>query len=226
MIHSLKYFLTIIVSCLISVNSFSQSDTTKSKVFDSENSVTKSSGQLKSNTANSKVTPNNPNLNFNNELNVDAVNKNLKNYTSTNNPNFLMENLPEDNDIIGKKYWKGEDITHKRLGSTYSLGTSNSATKTVRVVCRDYSYVDGDIIKIYINEQALKNNVVLKGGNYMVYLELNEGYNRIDFQALNQGLSGPNTAELRLYDANDNLISSNEWNLLTGQIATLGVIYK
>jgi hypothetical protein len=60
----------------------------------------------------------------------------------------------------------------------------------------------------------------------MVYLELNEGYNRIDFQALNQGLSGPNTAELRLYDANDNLISSNEWNLLTGQIATLGVIYK
>ncbi|MBG7630976.1 MAG: hypothetical protein IZT56_11170, partial [Bacteroidetes bacterium] len=208
------------------VNSFSQSDTTKSKVIDNEISVTKSTSQLKSNTANSKVTPNNPNLNFNNELNVDAVNKNLKNYTSTNNPNFLMENLPEDNDIIGKKYWKGEDITHKRLGSTYSLGTSNSATKTVRVVCRDYSYVDGDIIKIYINEQPLKNNVVLKGGNYMVYLELNEGYNRIDFQALNQGLSGPNTAELKLYDANDNLISSNEWNLLTGQTATLGVIYK
>jgi len=226
MIHSLKHLLFILISCLISVNSFSQTDTTKSKVFDSETSVIKSTGQLKSNTANAKVAPNNINLNFNNELNVDAVNKNLKNYTSTNNPNFLMENLPEDNDIIGKKYWKGEDITHKRLGSTYSLGTSKSATKTVRVVCRDYSYVDGDIIKIYINEQPLKNNVVLKGGNYMVYLELNEGYNRIDFQALNQGLSGPNTAELKLYDANDNLISSNEWNLLTGQTATLGVIYK
>jgi len=118
MIHSLKYFLTIIVSCLIWVNSFSQSNTTKSKVIDNEISVTKSTGQLKSNTANAKVTPNNLILNFNNELNVDAVNKNLKNYTSTNNPNFLMENLPEDNDIIGKKYWKGEDITHKRLGST------------------------------------------------------------------------------------------------------------
>jgi len=226
MTHSLKYFLTLIVSCLIWVNSFSQSDTTKSKVFDSENSVTKSTGQLKSNTANSKVSPNNLNLNFNSELNADAINKNLKDYTSTNNPNFLMKNLPEDNDIIGKRYWKGEDITHKRLGSNYSLGTVNSASKTVRVVCRDHSYVDGDIIKIYINEQPLKNNVVLKSGSYMVYLELNEGYNRIDFQALNQGLSGPNTAELRLYDANDNLISSNEWNLLTGQTATLGVIYK
>lgn len=224
--HSLKFQLIIISICLFSINSFSQSDSTKSKVFDSENGVTKSSGQLNSNTANTKVAPNNLNLNFNTALNIDAVNTKLKNYTSTNNPNFLMENLPENNDIIGVKYWKGEDITHKKLGSTYSLGTISSTSKTVRVECRDHSYVDGDIIKIYINEQPLENNVVLKGGNYVVYLDLNEGYNRIDFQALNQGLSGPNTAELKLYDANDNLISSKEWNLLTGQTATLGVIRK
>jgi len=224
--YSLKYLLPIILSCLITVNIFSQNDTIKSTVFDNETGITKSTGQLKSNMSPTKVTPNNLNLNFKNEINIDAVNKNIKNYTSTNHSNFLMENLPENNDIIGKKYWKGEDITHKKLGSNYSLGTINSATKQVRVVCRDYSYVDGDIIKIYINEQPLKNNVVLKSGSYMVYLDLNEGYNRIDFQAMNQGLSGPNTAELRLYDANDNLISSNEWNLLTGQTATLGVIFK
>jgi len=56
------------------------------------------------------------------------------------------------------------------------------------------------------------------------YLTLEKGYNRIDFQAINQGLSGPNTAELNLYDANGTLISSKEWNLETGQTATLGVI--
>lgn len=222
----LKHLLILIISCLITVSSFAQSDSTKSKIFDGETGINKSAGQLNSNNSNTKVAPNNLNLNFNKELNVDAVKNNLKNYTSTNNPNFLMENLPEDNDIIGKRYWGNEDVTHKKLGSTHSLGTVTSTSKTVQVVCRDHSFVDGDIIKIYINQQPLDNNVVLKGGYYSVYLNLNEGYNRIDFQALNQGLSGPNTAELKLYDVNGNLISSKEWNLLTGETATLGVIHK
>lgn len=241
--HSLRSIIIILITGLITVNVVAQttkpsaidSDKNNTKIngqlsenplnkFDNSNGFTNSSGVLNSN--NAKVAPNNLNLNFNKELNIDAVNNKLKNYTSTNDPNFLMENLPEDNDIIGKRYWGNQDITHKKLGSTYSLGTVNSASKTVRVVCRDHSYVDGDIIKIYINEQPLENNIVLKAGYYSVYLDLKEGYNRIDFQALNQGLSGPNTAELKLYDANDNLISSKEWGLLTGQTATLGVIYK
>jgi len=222
---SLKTVLIICTISLIAVHSFAQTTFPSTKQLDSDMS-TSGNKQFNSNYSNAKVTPNSPLLDFDTELNVDAVNNNLKNYTSTNDPNFLMENLPEDNDIIGKRYWGNEDITHKKLGSNFSLGTINSNTKTVRVVCRDYSYVDGDIIKIYINEQPLKYNVVLKAGYYSVYLDLNEGYNRIDFQALNQGLSGPNTAELLLYDANDNLISSKEWNLLTGQTATLGVIRK
>ena len=42
--------------------------------------------------------------------------------------------------------------------------------------------------------------------------------------ALNQGDSGPNTAELRIYDDNDILISSNQWNLATGAKATLIIV--
>lgn len=243
--HSLKSIFIIVIIGLITVNTVSQntkattieSDKNNTKIngqlatnplnsIDNSKGVIKSSGQLNSNSANTKVAPNNLNLNFNKELDINAINNQIKNYTSISDPNFLLENLPEDKDIIGKRYWGNKDVTNERLGSNFSLGTIGSATKTVRVECRDYSYVDGDIIKIYINEQPLEQNVVLKGGNYVVYLELNEGYNRIDFQALNQGLSGPNTAELKLYDANDNLISSKEWNLLTGQTATLGVIYK
>ena len=137
-----------------------------------------------------------------------------------------METLPENRDIIGKRYWNGKDVTHKKLASNMSLGTIYSTTKEVRVECRDHSYVDGDIIKIFINEKPLPHNIVLKGSRFVVYLNLNEGYNRIDFQAMNQGLSGPNTAELLLFDTNNNLISSKEWNLQTGEIATLGIIKK
>ena len=53
---------------------------------------------------------------------------------------------------------------------------------------------------------------------------LKEGFNKIDFIALNQGESGPNTAELRIYDDNDVLLSANQWNLATGAKATLIIV--
>ena len=54
--------------------------------------------------------------------------------------------------------------------------------------------------------------------------ELSEGLNKIDFLALNQGESGPNTAELQVFDDNEVLISAKAWNLLTGVKATIVVI--
>ena len=41
--------------------------------------------------------------------------------------------------------------------------------------------------------------------------------------ALNQGESGPNTAEFQVYDDKGNLVSSKQWNLLTGVKATIVV---
>jgi hypothetical protein len=49
---------------------------------------------------------------------------------------------------------------------------------------------------------------------------LKSGFNKIDFEALNQGTSGPNTAQLNIYDEIGNLLASYEWNLLTGNKAT------
>ena len=53
-----------------------------------------------------------------------------------------------------------------------------------------------------------------------------QGFNKIDFTALNQGSSGPNTAELRVFDDSNLLISSNQWNLSTGATATFIVVKK
>jgi len=212
---------------LFSNIALAQSDTTKTKKIDTEINVTRSTNQLKAKSQNFKIKPT-PNVNFNIEkkVNTEVILKNLNKNKTSNNTSILMETLPEDRDIIGKRYWEGKDVTHKKLVSSMSLGTIYTTTKEVRVECRDHSAVDGDIIKIYINENPLPYSVVLKGSRFTVYLKLNEGYNRIDFQAMNQGQSGPNTAELLLFDTNDNLISSKEWNLLTGETATLGVIKK
>ena len=55
-------------------------------------------------------------------------------------------------------------------------------------------------------------------------IKLLEGFNKIDFVALNQGESGPNTAEVRVYDDDGNVMMSNLWNLATGSKATFIVV--
>ncbi len=224
---SLKLFLGILLIGVISVNSYSQNDTTKIKKIDSEINSTTSTNQLKAKTLNSTVNPSSPiELKIEKQLNTEAINKNLNANKSNSNQNFMLENLPEDSDIIGKKYWKGKDVTNAKLKSNFSLGTVTSRTKSVKIECRDYSAIDGDRIRIYLNEQVISDNIGLKANYYVYYINLEKGYNRIDFQALNQGFSGPNTAELAVYDANGNLISSKEWNLTTGQTATIGIIQQ
>ncbi len=159
------------------------------------------------------------------EKSKTPVSTSLKKYQKKQNPqNFLLETLPEDRDIIGKRYLNGKDVTHQKLKTAMSLGTVNTTSKMVTIECRDHSYVDGDRVRLYINNKPTETSIGLKGHFFTVDIVLNEGYNRIDFKALNQGLSGPNTAEFRLYDQQGNLLSSKQWGLLTGETATLGVV--
>lgn len=224
----MKYlkFLIASVICFCTMQLHSQSDTSTVKKINNEITLPQSKGQLKIDFSKIKVNPNNNvNLTIDEKINKDVIQSNLQKY-NTNNSNFLLETLPEDKDIVGKKYWNNKDVTHQKLTSSVSLGTLKSKTKTVKIECRDHSYVDGDRIRIFINEQVVSDNIGLKGNYYVYYLTLEKGYNKIDFQAINQGLSGPNTAELNVYDANGTLISSQEWGLTTGQVATLGVLYN
>lgn len=222
--QQLKKLALSVFLVLSSVALFSQSDSIKT--ISNEIGVTTSTNKLKASSSNTKVNPNtNLNFNTNNKLNTNAINQNLKKYSNNNNTeSILLENRPEDKDIIGVKYWHNKDVTHQSLASTYGLGTVTTRSRTVKIETRDHSYVDGDRIKVYLNQQVISDNIGLKSNYFVLYVKLKDGYNRIDFQALNQGTSGPNTAEFSVYDENGNLLSDKEWNLNTGQTATLGII--
>jgi len=138
--------------------------------------------------------------------------------------NFMSNPKKIDSDILVKKHFNGKDMSNVKLTSDYSLGTLQSTSKTIRIEVRDHSLVDGDRIKIYVNEHLINSNIMLNGLSRVINVNLIKGYNRIDIEAINEGYSGPNTAELRVFDENGALISSEEWNILTGQRATLGVI--
>ena len=53
-----------------------------------------------------------------------------------------------------------------------------------------------------------------------------KGYNNIEFVALNEGESSPNTAQLSVFDENGVNLSNNKWLITTGYKARLVVFKK
>ncbi|GLB51937.1 hypothetical protein NBRC110019_09760 [Neptunitalea chrysea] len=104
------------------------------------------------------------------------------------------------------------------------LGDVKTNSKKLKIICRDYQYVDGDRIKIMLNDTVVKYNMILEGGYHGFEIDIPSGFNKLDFIALNMGTSFPNTAELLMYDDNDQLVTSSQWNLYTGFMATLVVV--
>ncbi|EDP95866.1 hypothetical protein U8527_12110 [Kordia algicida OT-1] len=104
------------------------------------------------------------------------------------------------------------------------LGDFKSNGEFVEIVCRDHEFVDGDRVRVYVNDVVVVENIRLEAVYKKLDITLKKGFNKIDFQALNQGSSGPNTAEFRVYDDKGELISANEWNLTTGIKATMIIV--
>ena len=121
---------------------------------------------------------------------------------------------------VGEKEKKGSKKHH---GDQY-LGDIKTTAKFIGIVCRDHEYVDGDRVKIYLNGMVIEPNILLSGTFKGVNIDLVEGFNRLDFEALNQGSSGPNTAQVVVADEKGQVIHNNRWNLSTGSKASLIVV--
>lgn len=106
------------------------------------------------------------------------------------------------------------------FGDQY-LGDVKNNGKFIGIVCRDHEYVDGDRVKIWVNDVVADPNILLTSAFKGVNVDLKKGFNRIDFEALNNGSSAPNTAQINVYDDKGELIYANKWLLSSGSKATL-----
>jgi hypothetical protein len=105
------------------------------------------------------------------------------------------------------------------------LGEIRNDGEYVNIILRDHEYPDGDLIKVQVNDAVVMPAILLTEKAKGFKLDLKSGFNVVDFVALNQGSSGPNTAEIIVYDDQGKLVGTNRWNLATGVKATY-IIYK
>ena len=83
------------------------------------------------------------------------------------------------------------------------------------------------VIPFYNRAKLFKEtfeSIIQQSYQHFECLIVDDGSSPEEFEALNQGSSGPNTAELHVYDDKGLIISAKEWNLLTGRRAIITVI--
>ena len=75
-----------------------------------------------------------------------------------------------------------------------------------------------------LNKATIHPNITLRNSGYAIDIKLKEGLNTVEFFALNEGTSSPNTAELKVIDESGSIINSGQWLLTTGYKARLIVL--
>jgi hypothetical protein len=139
-------------------------------------------------------------------------------------PTVLKINPEElfNNSNLYKKEANVEGIFYRR--NEYLGGfVTNTSVSTVRY--RDAAFVDGDKIRVYLNDKVIEPEVSLVGEFKGFKITLVKGINKIDFEALNEGSASPNTAEFQVYDDQGKVIEASQWNVGTGYKATI-ILYK
>ena len=121
-------------------------------------------------------------------------------------------------DRLNRKADNEDQIVFRR---NQDLGNFKTKLLTAKVSYRDYGEVDGDKIRVLLNDKTIVTGVYLDNDFEGFEITLVDGFNKIDFEALNQGQLGPNTAEFRVYDDKGELISASQWNLGTGFKTTI-----
>ena len=161
----------------------------------------------------------------------------LKKFENKNKKDFfpdanVKEKRPErfinSNDLYLSRLNRKKTESNKNINKfkvDQFLGEIRNDGEYVSIILRDHEYPDGDLIKVQVNENVVMPAILLTEKAKGFKLDLKTGFNVVDFVALNQGSSGPNTAEIIVYDDQGKLVGTNRWNLATGVKATY-IIYK
>jgi len=118
---------------------------------------------------------------------------------------------------------KREGLTQEIVNSDMFLGEFIVTTIKLNVSCRDFGAIDGDKVSIWLNDKIVIPIVNLESGFKMYHLELKEGLNVIQIEALNTGELFPNTGQFAFFDGNEKLVTNQQWTLNTNYKAIVKI---
>ncbi len=122
-----------------------------------------------------------------------------------------------------EKRWKDSDLANSAKADQY-LGDFKTKSSYLTLQCRDFGTVDGDYVRIILNDQVVRNSWRLTGSFKGLNIDLEPGLNRIDIIALNVGMAAPNTGHFVVVDELDQILNNQMWNLYSKGKATMIVI--
>lgn len=103
------------------------------------------------------------------------------------------------------------------------FGDFKTKSESIKVLYRDPQAVDGDLLRLLLNDKVVMDNIFLEGNFKTLEIKLTVGFNKIDFVALNEGQYFPNTGAFIIMDKDVQLYSS-EWNMSTGFKASFIIV--
>jgi hypothetical protein len=147
-----------------------------------------------------------------------------------NNP--LTEPKPfymnQTSDLLdaGEELQKKWDESKLKATAKYDqyLGDFKTKSSYLGLQSRDFGRVDGDYVRVIVNDVVVKNTLRLSGYFKGINIDLIDGLNRIDIIALNEGSASPNTGHFVVLDAQGKTITSQKWNLFSSGKATMIVL--
>jgi hypothetical protein len=96
------------------------------------------------------------------------------------------------------------------------FGIIRTKSKSLIMRVRDYGAIDGDLIKATVihnyKSTVLVNNLYLESNFKDIKIDLQQGLNYLELQALNRGSLGGNTGAFYIYDNEGNMLLSDLWN--------------
>jgi hypothetical protein len=107
-----------------------------------------------------------------------------------------------------------------------SLGDFKTKSNYFIVKFRDFGAIDGDLVKVSANDKIISSQIFLDSNFKQVKITLENGFNKLDFEALNIGTLGGNTAEIQVYDDQGALVTNDYWNNLAAGFKASIVVTK
>jgi len=136
--------------------------------------------------------------------------------------------MDQKSDLLdaGEELQKRWDESKMKVSAKYDqyLGDFKTKSSYLGLQCRDFGSVDGDYVRIIVNDVVVENSLYLRGSFRGINIDLVDGLNRIDVIAINEGSASPNTGHFVVLDHEGNTITSQKWNLYASGKATMIIL--